>query len=225
MSHPQQLLAQWLEQNQMTIEADESYRISVAEANLRQRAAARLAYARFLIHHNEPTRAKPLLKMPITADEGVHAEAQEADRLFLQAVIARLESRFAEAQATLSKLHQERRDSVAVSNHLAAILVEHEDEGVRGRALQITESMVRNTPKSADAWATLGWVQLRLGDVIAAEASLGQSLKLGNPSRDTLHYLAQMKRLSGRTDEAESLDRLYESAKGPKFFLTPKAAN
>ncbi|TWU47711.1 tetratricopeptide repeat protein [Rubripirellula reticaptiva] len=217
---PNQLLAQFYEQSDMLSEADAAYAKSIAEAKPDQQPSAHLAYARFLLHTNAPEMAKRHLQF--TLPESPNTKEQESELQFLQAVLARMEGDVTDAQTRLSKLHQTRPSAVAVSSHLASILVDRQDEAMRARALQIAESAVRNSPNSADAWATLGWVRLRLGDYEAADKSLMQSLKLGKPSRDTLHYLAEINRAAGKTQEAETLDRLYETAKGPKFFATRK---
>tara|TARA_R110002049_G_scaffold285698_1_gene466644 strand:+ start:622 stop:2007 length:1386 start_codon:yes stop_codon:yes gene_type:complete len=216
--HPQQYLAQWYEQNDMIHEADQAYRNGIEGSRPAQRGAARLGYARFLLYRNRLDDALPLLQIPIDPSEAPKAGFAEPDRLFLQAVLARLDNRLADAQAILSKLHQSQPESITVAIHLAAVLVEHDDEVLRGRALQIAESTVRNASSSADAWATLAWVQFRLGDWVAADSSLARSLKLGNPSKDTLHFMSQLKRSTGHFKDADSLDRLYQSAKGPSFF-------
>ncbi|MGB7325623.1 MAG: tetratricopeptide repeat protein [Rubripirellula sp.] len=217
---PNQLLAQFYEQSDMLSEADAAYAKSIAEAKPNQKPSAHLAYARYLLHTNAPEKAKQHLEFAIP--ESPNAKEQDSERRFLQAVLARMEGDVTVAQTELSKLHQARPSAVAVSSHLASILVDREDEAMRARALQIAESAVRNSPNSADAWASLGWVRLRLGDQEAADKSLRQSLKLGKPSRDTLHYLAEINRVAGKTEEADTLDRLYEAAKGPKFFDTRK---
>ncbi len=213
---PQQLIAQFYEQSEMIPQADAAYAKSIAEADDDQRPSARIAYARFLLHTNAPEKAKSLLSEPIGV--GSNAKALESDRLFLQAVSARMESRASEAQAILSKLHQDRPDSVAVSNQLAVILVASDDEAMRARALQIAEATVRNSPNSADSWATLGWVRLRLADIAGADESLTQSLKLAKPSRDTLYFLSELNRVAGKVNEADAFAGFYETAKGPKFF-------
>ncbi|QDT05744.1 Tetratricopeptide repeat protein [Rubripirellula lacrimiformis] len=213
---PQQLLAQFYEQSEMIPEADGAYAKSIAEADEDRRPSVRLAYAKFLLHTNAPAQAKPLLQDPITKIE--NAKALEDERLYLQAVLARMEGRLEQSQTILSKLHQDHPDSVSIANQLAVILVSNEDEAIRARALQIAEASVRNVSGSADGWATLGWVRLRLGDLAGADASLAQSLKLGKPSRDTLYYLSQLKRVAGKTEEADAFERYYNAAKGPKVF-------
>ncbi|TWU48543.1 Tetratricopeptide repeat protein [Rubripirellula tenax] len=216
IGNPDQMMAALYEQAGMVAEADEAYQKSVRASVGGQQTAARLAYARFLLHTNAPEKAKPLLgdsKMPVSGDP-----TEEAERFFLLAVSARLEGRFSDAMTILSKLHQERPDSVAAAMQLAVVLVDRQDESMRARAMQIAESVVRNLPSSSDAWATLGWVQLRLGDTAAADKSLAESLKLSKPSRDTLYYMAEFKRAMGKTDDANALMQLYDTAAGPRFF-------
>ncbi|MGB7326766.1 MAG: hypothetical protein WBD31_17960 [Rubripirellula sp.] len=215
LSPPRQLLAQIYEQSGMVEKADQAYRENVGEASDAQKELARLAYVRFLIYNNEPDKAEPLLR-------GEVGEAEESekhdDRVLLQAILARMQGRMDDARSLFSKIHRERPESIVVANHLAAILVEDHDEAMRARALQIAESTVRNAPSSADSWATLGWVRLRLGDTVAAEASLVQSLKLGKPTRDTLYYLAKLNRATGKQKEAEMFERLFATSSGPNLF-------
>ncbi len=217
-------MAQLYEQNGMLSEAEAAFQKNIEESDGLQLPSSRIAYARFLLHVNAPEKAGPLLKVLETGRDDVldrHLEtagSASSDRTFLSAVLARMEGRDAEAQSLLSKLHQQRPDSVAVSSQLAAVLVDQDDEVLRARALQIADAAVRNSPNSAEAWATLGWVRLRLGDRSGADTSLVQALQLGKPSRDTLHYLAEFKRISGDVEGAKEIARLYREAKGPQFY-------
>jgi Tfp pilus assembly protein PilF len=98
------------------------------------------------------------------------------------------------------------------------VLIESEQESLRGRALQIAEVNARNNPQTVDAWATLGYIQFRLGDLAAAEKSLGSSLQNGKLSRDAAFYLAKIKQSLGNKDEAKKLYDTAMSLPGPVFY-------
>ncbi|TWU46123.1 Tetratricopeptide repeat protein [Rubripirellula tenax] len=211
LSPPRQLLAQMYAQNGMIDQADQTYQLNLSEVGVDADANAKLAYASFLLYNNEPQKAEPLLAESDSTD-------QQNDRIILQAVLARMQGRREDARLLFSKIHRDHPESIDAANHLAAILVEEENEAMRARALQIAESTVRNAPKSADGWATLGWVQLRLGDTVTAETSLLQSLKLGKPSRDTLYFLGKLKRATGNPKDAEMFEQMFAASNGPNLF-------
>jgi tetratricopeptide (TPR) repeat protein len=219
---PEFALANLYEADGNVIKAEEFYQKAVSNkgATPRELIPAKLAFARFLIWSSRPADAKPFLENEITESSG-----SETERQFLLAIVARMEQRFKDAQEILSRLHQQDSTSFAIGNHLALVLIESEQESLRGRALQIAEVNSRNNPQTVDAWATLGYIQFRLGDSAAAEKSLGKSLQNGKLSRDAAFYLAKIKQSLGNKDEAKKLYDTAMSLPGPVFYPEVATSN
>lgn len=175
-------------------------------------AVAKLQFARWLVWHNRPQETESLLKEPLLD------ASQEQERQYLSALVARMQQRFPEAQELLSKLHQESPAEFSISNQLALVLIESSQETARGRALQIAESNVRNHQQQAEAWSTLGWIQLRLGDIAAAQKSLTLATRSGQVSRDTAHFIAELQETAGESLAALEFRQAAEKANGPSFY-------
>ena len=89
------------------------------------------------------------------------------------------------------------------------------------RPKQIAEGNVRNLQRSSEAWATLGWIQLQLGDPASAEKSLANAAQLGPPFRDAVYYLWQFKKAQGDAQAPELLQKAFAETAGHDFFSTP----
>ena len=212
---PSFAIAMLYESDGNVIKAEEYFQkaITTPNATPRELTPAKLAFARFLIWSNRPSDAKTYLDTEITDNS-----SSETERLFLTAMVARMEQRFADAQEILSRLHQQDSTSFPIGNNLALVLIESDQESLRSRALQIAEVNVRNNPRLVDAWATLGYVQFRLGDVASAEKSLNSSVQNGQLSRDAAFYLAKIKQSMGSKDEAKKLYDMAMTLPGPVFY-------
>jgi len=208
-------LANLYEADGSVIKAEEFFQKAVTskDATPRELIPAKLAFARFLIWSSRPADAKPFLQNEFTESSG-----SETERQFLMAIVARMEQRYMDAQEILSRLHQQDSSSFAIGNHLALVLIESDQESLRARALQIAEVNSRNNPGTVDAWATLGYIQFRLGDLSAAEKSLSTSVQNGKLSRDGAFYLAKIKQSMGSKEEAKKLYDTAMSLPGPVFY-------
>lgn len=194
-------------------DAETAYQQAIKWAEGSDKITVRLAFARWLIVHNRPEATSELLGEPISG-----STENETERQFLQALIARMEGRYSDAQAVLSALHRQDPTKFVIGNQLALVLCESPDESLRARALQIAEGNVRNSSQSSEAWATLGWIQFKLGDRATAERSFANAAQLGPLSRDTIYYILQLKRAVGDINAATILEKAFLEAKGPKFF-------
>lgn len=74
------------------------------------------------------------------------------------------------------------------------------------RALQIESANVRNNPRLAEAWAKLGWLQFRSGDLTSAKQDLDQVTSGGTISRDTAWQVAQAHQRPGNVDKRKTND-------------------
>lgn len=210
---PYLLLAQLNDLVGKSPEAEAAYQKALETSEGTDKIGVRLAFARWLIFNNRPESTTALLTEPIS-----DSPENETERQFLKALVARMGGKYSEAQAVLSALHRQDASRFVIANQLALVLCESTDESLRARALQIAEGNVRNQSQSSEAWATLGWVQLQLGDRTLAEKSLANAAQLGPLSRDTVYYVWQLKRAAGDNDAATLLEKAFEQAKGPNYF-------
>ena len=211
---PYLLLAQLNELVGKVDEAEAAYEEALKSAEGTEKVGVRLAFARWLIVNNRPQSTISLLTEPIS-----DSPENETERQFLKALVSRMEGRLSEAQAVLSALHRQNPATFVIGNQLALVLSESDDESLRARALQIAEGNVRNQSQSSEAWATLGWVQFRLGDRAMAEKSLANAAQLGPLSRDTVYYILQLKRAASDTEAVKVLEKALEQTKGPNYFV------
>jgi tetratricopeptide (TPR) repeat protein len=211
---PYLLLAQLNDAVGKVEEAESCYQQALKSAEGADKVGVRLGFARWLIVNNRPQATVELLTEPIS-----DAPGDETERQFLQALVSRMEGKYSEAQAVLSALHRQSPAAFVIGNQLALVLCASPDESLRARALQIAEVNVRNQSQSSEAWGTLGWVQLQLGDLAMAEKSLANAAQLGPLSRDTIYYILQLKRAVGDTEAVKVLEKAFEQAKGPNYFV------
>lgn len=216
---PYLLLAQLYDQTGKSAEAEEAYKTAYKNGEGEDKVKARLAYARWLILQNQANKISKLLQEPIE-----QSPDNERERQFLQALTSRMEGDYSKAQEILDALNHQHPDNLPISNQLALVLCESKDESSRSKAVQIAENNVRSQSKSSEAWATLGWVKFRFGDLKAAESSLANASQLGPLKRDGVYYALQLKRAAGDDKAVAILEKALEQASGPDYFTKHNAA-
>jgi len=192
-------------------EAEKQFRSAIKHPNQEGAERAKIAFARWLLWNNRPDEILDVLGSPIE-----QAEANE-ERLVLRAMAKRMKGDFSGAIETLSPIHQANPTQLTVGNEMALAMIESKDELLRSRALQIAQLMVRNNPNRADGWATLGWIQFRLGDIQSAKDSFSRAISGGGISRDTAWYLAQLQSQLGNQQQADQLLESAKTSQGPFF--------
>ncbi len=208
------VMADWFQANGDEASADNWLQKAIEtgkEAHAQQQA--QLARARWLLDRNQPKEIAALL-----VAEEFATEVLEAERKYLLALTARMLGDYPTAIRLLSALHQREPTSLAYGNQLALVLIEDSTESSRGRALQIAELNVRSHSELAEVWATLGWIQFRMGDLERAGISLQNAKRSGVISRDTAFFLAEYAARIGQRDEATALRRQLAEAQGPFFY-------
>ena len=190
--------------------AEEHFRKAVSAQDADGRPRAKIAFARWLLWNNRPAEIPNLLSTSQTRDV-------QQDCELLLGMAARMQRRFDDARTILSRLHKKHPNVFSISNQLALVLIESENEALRSRALQIAEANARNFQQLHEAWSTLGWIQFSLGDLASARQNLSRGLSGGVVSRDTAWQLAQVYRELGNTAEADKLIAAAERSQGPFF--------
>lgn len=190
---------------------EECYRKALDSGSEQDRVRSRLVYADWLVFENRPESVSELLKEPMKD------ESADSQRLLLLGASARMRGDLRTAQRYLTRLSQSDPTAFAPSNHLALVLIESKDESLRARALQIAATNVRNHPQSTETWATLGWVQFRLGDIEQGLKNLSKAATGGNISRDTAWYLSRVYGRIGKTTDQATMLEAARTATGPVY--------
>lgn len=196
--------------------AEQYFVKAVAESTVDERSVSQTELARFYLWRNRPDEILELLKESFTDP------TLDRERQFLLASAARMKGDFGTAEVLLTSLHQEDATNFSISNCLALVLVESRNETLRARALQIAQANARNFQQTADAWATLGWIQFRLGDIRASQESLSVAIQAGTINRDTAYFLSEVSARLGNAEEAARLREAAQTAPGPFFYQDRK---
>lgn len=181
---------------------------------VRQRHAAQLAYARFLLWNN---RASEALAVLVVDGQTKIPEADQGERGLLLALAARMEGRHREAQRQLLQLHRQHPESCLIANHLVLVLLESDVPADHDRALTLAARTAQRSPGMADNWAVLGWAKHRHGDREVAIEAFSHAFKTGKPSRDALIHLAVCQLERGRPEQAVAALAAEKIQQGPSF--------
>ena len=158
-----------------------------------------LSYARWLLDQGKTCEARGL------ADEAAKLDSGSSVASLLRGLIAWQVRDFALAERLFEPLHRDAPTDIAIADLLARSLIEQDDSAKRTRALQLAEMNLRRSPGSADALATIGWAQYRLGRYDLAEPYLRASVANGQASSDVTYVLARLLADRGKTTEARAL--------------------
>lgn len=209
---PSLILAKLCEVKPDYAAAEKYYLQAIAESTEEDSPATQNELARFYLWTNRPDKVSSLLSVAFADSD------MERERQFLLASAARMNGNYPVAEQLLTTLHQADGTNFSISNSLALVLVESPNETLRARALQIAQSNVRNFQSIVEAWATLGWIQFRLGDIRAAEESLSIATQGGSIGRDTAYFMSEVFARLGNSDQASKLKEATKSAQGPFFY-------
>lgn len=213
---PDLVLAVLCDANARHDEARKYFQRAIRHGDDAGRGRAELAYARWLLWNNEPESVSKVLRTQHTNS------ALQRESTTLLAMSYRMQQQFEEARQCLTPMYQSEPDSFSVSNQLALVMIETTDEALRSRAMQIAEANARNHSQLAEAWATLGWIQFRLGDLASARRNLSRAMSGGRVSRDTAWHLAQVHQRLGHEKEAVNLINAARTSRGPLFTSLPE---
>ena len=176
-----------------------------------QRAAA--AYAAWLLRKNRPNDTVR------TIQELFGSEVSASLRM-LRAFAIQMNGDYESSAAILAELSQNDPGNILIANRLALALVESEDEGKRGRALQIAEANTKLAPRSVNVACSLAWIQFRLGDLSAASRTAASVLKTGGQlDRDAAYFLSEILNALGRSEQAAKLLELAANGKSEFYYL------
>ena len=115
-----------------------------------------------------------------------------------------------ELEAALEQLP----DNFSAADQLALLLTEQNNSKDLTQAFNLAASNLRAMPQNAEAEATLGWIDYKLGKFDDAERLLRAAAGHGKISRDTAYYLARLLYDRGRRSEARKLLREALESRG-----------
>lgn len=138
----------------------------------------------------------------------------------LRAFALQMNGEYEASTTILADLSQSDPGNVLLANRLALALVESEDEGKRGRALQIAQANTKQAPRSVNVACSLAWIQFRLGDLNAASRTASSVLQAGGQlDRDSAYFLAEILNALGQSEQASKLIDLATTSKGEFYYL------
>jgi tetratricopeptide (TPR) repeat protein len=158
-----------------------------------------LGYANWLLQQNEIEQAK------IHSDMAAKLDGNSVDVRKLQGLISRITKDFSTAERQFRHVLMDAPADFFASNQLALVLADQSDQSQRSRGLQQATINAQANPRSAEAIATLGYVQFRTGNTDEALKSLQAAVSPGQMAADTAYYLALVLAELKKPDESVKL--------------------
>lgn len=185
-------------------------------------ATVQLFAARWYLQQNDLEAAKA------ATDTALKLDAKSLEAKFVRGLVARVGRDYATAEKFLNEAHFQSPGNFDVSNSLALVLIESENDEARRRALELADTNVakyrENTPQQIPAVTTLAWVFYKLGRREDAERILEQVRRSNALSSDGAFYVAKILSDRGEKDLARKI--LEEVlANEPMFATKPEAAD
>jgi len=166
-------------------------------------SAVQLFAARWYLQQNELEAAKT------AADTAIKLDAKNLEAKFVRGLVARVGRDYTTAEKFLNEAHFQSPGNFDVSNSLALILIESENDDDRRRALELADTNVakyrENTPQQIPAVTTLAWVFYKLGRREDAERILEQVRRSNALSSDGAYYVATILTDRGEKDLARKI--------------------
>ncbi len=108
----------------------------------------------------------------------------------------------------------------AASNNLALALCEEDSREKQQKALEYAVMNVRQYPKQAEAFSTLGWVYYKNGRLDEAAQSLQTAISGGQLSPDTAYYLAKVLVDQDKPEGKKAAKQLLDAAVKTKALFS-----
>ena len=162
-------------------------------------ARVRLARGGWLLEQGRAADARSQI------EEALKLDPASKDALRLKALISWHLRDLPAAEAILEPIHNEAPADLGISNLLALALVEQDDPAKQSRGLQLAEVNARQSPKSSEALATLGWAHFRAGHLDQAEKMLRTAVTGVRTTPDIAYYFARILAARGQTQDARKL--------------------
>jgi tetratricopeptide (TPR) repeat protein len=139
------------------------------------------------------------------AVEAARINPKSFDTKILQGTIAVFEKNFLAAELFFDSALKQAPDNLAVSNNLALVLAEQNEDTKHRRALELAEANLKRFPKMPEVASTYGLVLYRLGRLDDAEKALKGAASIADSDLDTAYAMALVAMDRGRKAEAIKL--------------------
>jgi tetratricopeptide (TPR) repeat protein len=169
---------------------------------------ARLALGTWWLEEGDPDKASA----QFTAAEKLDAKSPEVK--FGLGNVARLRHDDKKARQYFEAVLEQSPGNMAAGNQLALQLADEGGKANLQHALELAAANLRNSPQSADAESTLGWINYKLGKLEDAERHLRAAAARGAITRDTAYFMAKLAYDGGKRDESLRLLRQAVEGKG-----------
>lgn len=182
-----------------------------------QSSRVRAARASWLLDQGRAAAARPEIEAAVKLDP------KSADTRRLQALIDWHLRDLAGAERILEAIHRDAPADLAASDLLARCLIEQDAPSKRALGSQMAEVNARQSPRSPEALATLGWAYYRDGRVDEAEKVLRSAVQGVRITPDNAYYFARVLADKGKTEDARKI--LQAAARLPGAFAHRDDAN
>jgi tetratricopeptide (TPR) repeat protein len=146
------------------------------------------------------------------ADAALALKPDALEAKLVLGVIDLLLKDYAAAESQFEAALVQSPSSFAASNNLALALCEESDMAKQRKALEYAEMNVRQYPKQAEAFSTLGWVYYKTGHLNEAWQALQTALSAGQLSPDTAYYTAKVLVASDKPEGKKTAKQFLEAA-------------
>lgn len=137
------------------------------------------------------------------------------DAHFVEGVIDLSLKDYTAAEQALRTVLERSPANFAASNNLALALCESDDSKRKQQALEYALVNVRQYPRQAETFSTLGWVYYKLGRLDEADQALSIAASAGVLGPETAYYLARVAVDRNRKADAKPLLEAALKAKRP----------
>jgi len=145
------------------------------------------------------------------ADAALALKPDALEAKLVLGVIDLLLKDYAAAESQFEAALVQSPSSFAASNNLALALAE-QDPAKQRKAVEYAEMNVRQYPKQAEAFSTLGWVYYKNGRLNEAGQALQTALSAGQLSPDTAYYLAKVLVAGDKPEGKKTAKQFLEAA-------------
>jgi tetratricopeptide (TPR) repeat protein len=136
----------------------------------------------------------------------------------LQGSIATFQKNYVAAELFFDSAIKQSPGSFPISNNLALVLIEQNDETKGRHALEYAEANVKKYPTSPEAASTLGLVLFRLGRLEDAEKALRTAAPIADKDIDTAYAFACVAAKQGHKSKAKEMLETVLKDKKPAMF-------
>lgn len=131
---------------------------------------------------------------------------------------------FAQAEPLLEGIMKDAPSDSFASGYLSLVLAESGDEKKKKRAVDLADTLVKQTQQKAPLpYAILGWCLLKSGRIDEADKAFGVAASSGQLTFDTAYFMAKLLSERQKYEEAHKLLTLAVAAPHGPFVFRPDA--